>query len=112
MLPGFVDEHIHIDMVSENRMNVTFDPTKDYETFEATITRFLADNPDSKWVYGGNLDWLKPNAGTIDAFGKPAHKRLAYARITGLRIDSQTPEGTAIRRVVECAYVVDAGHSA
>ena len=82
VLPGFVDEHIHIDMVAENRMNVTFDPTQSYEKFETTIKRFLADNPESKWVYGGNLDWLKPDGGTIDAFGKPSHKSTLDAIVT------------------------------
>ena len=76
VLPGFVDEHIHIDMVAENRMNVTFDPTQSYEKFVATIKQFLSKNPKSKWVYGGNLDWLQPNNGLIVAFGKPSNKAI------------------------------------
>lgn len=76
VLPSFVDEHIHLDMQSENYMNINFNPTDDYETFKKAINTFLAENPDSKWVFGGAIDWLQENGGNIVAFGKPSHKSI------------------------------------
>ncbi|MDJ0786594.1 MAG: amidohydrolase [Myxococcota bacterium] len=82
VLPGLVDEHIHVDMMSENTMNVTFEPTHDYEAFKATIAEFLKRRPDAKWVYGGNLDWLKTDGQPIDAFGQPSHKSTLDAIVS------------------------------
>ncbi len=73
VLPGFVDDHIHVDMMSENTMNIRFDPLQDFDAYKAAVADLLERRPDAKWVYGGNVDWLQTNSGTIVAWDKPSH---------------------------------------
>lgn len=47
VLPGLIDDHIHVDMVAENTMNVMFDPLQDYDAFKETIAELLERRPDA-----------------------------------------------------------------
>ncbi len=74
VMPGMVEDHIHPDMLAENRMNVEISsPDMTYEEFGETIQRFVSENPNTKWVFGGPMNWLKDHAANIDVWNKPSH---------------------------------------
>ena len=77
VLPGLVEDHIHPDMVAENRMNVEISsPEMTYEEFSEAVVRFQKKHPDRTWVFGGPLNWLKDHAGPIDVWNKPSHHSI------------------------------------
>ncbi len=74
MMPGLVEDHIHPDMMAENKMNIEIpSPEMSYEEFGNKIETFLTTYPDTKWIFGGPLNWLKDKAGNIDVWDQPAH---------------------------------------
>ena len=77
VMPGLVEEHVHPDMLAENIMNINVpDPEMSYEKFGAEIKQFLKKYPDTKWIFGGPLNWLKDRAGNIDVWNLPAHHSI------------------------------------
>ena len=74
MMPGLVEDHIHPDMIAENKMNIEItSPDMTYEEFGKEVERFLAEFPDTKWIFGGPMNWLKDKAGNIDVWDQPSH---------------------------------------
>ena len=74
VMPGLVEDHIHPDMIAENKMNIEItSPEMTYEEFGKEIERFLAEFPDTKWIFGGPMNWLKDKAGNIDVWDQPSH---------------------------------------
>jgi predicted amidohydrolase YtcJ len=75
VMPGMVEDHIHPDMIAENRMNIEVQPETSYQEFSDKVATFVSENPDTKWIFGGPLNWLKDHAADIDGWGKPAHHK-------------------------------------
>ena len=74
VMPGLVEDHIHPDLMAENKMNIEISsPEMPYEEFGKAIKEFLEKNPDTKWAFGGQLNWLKDKAGNIDIWNQPSH---------------------------------------
>ena len=74
VMPGLVEDHMHPDMMAENKMNIEVpSPEMPYEEFGNKIENFLSKYPDTKWVFGGPLNWLKDKAGNIDVWEQPSH---------------------------------------
>ncbi|MDJ0879825.1 MAG: amidohydrolase family protein, partial [Halieaceae bacterium] len=83
VLPGLVEDHIHPDMVAENRMNVEiYSPHMSYEHFSELVIQFQRDNPTKKWVFGGPINWLQDHGADIDVWNKPSHHSTLDALIT------------------------------
>ncbi len=77
VLPGLIDDHMHPDMAAENYFNVNIDAEADtWDDFVAILQHYLDDDPDGDWVFGGNLDYLENDNGTIRMFGKPSNKAI------------------------------------
>ena len=83
VMPGLVEDHLHPDLYAENLMNVNI-PTPEftYDEFKAEIKQFLKDHPDTKWVFGGPMNWLKDHAGNIDGWNLPAHHKILDEIVT------------------------------
>ena len=74
VMPGLVEDHIHPDMIAENKMNIEItSPEMTYEEFGQEVERFLVEFPDTKWIFGGPMNWLKDKAGNIDIWDQPSH---------------------------------------
>ena len=77
VLPGLIDDHMHPDMAAENYFNVQIDElSTSYEEFKASVLKEIKENPQKKWVFGGNLDYLWDDGSDIKMFGKPSHKSI------------------------------------
>lgn len=77
VLPGLIDEHMHPDMAAENYFNVNIDPeATTYEEFKEKVRNYLQQNPDVKWVFGGNLDYLENDNKPIRMFNMPSNKSI------------------------------------
>jgi len=77
VMPGMVEDHIHPDMAAENIMNVNIPtPEMTYEEFGAEITKFLKEHPDTKWIFGGPMNWLKDHEGNIDVWNIPSNHKV------------------------------------
>ena len=80
VLPGLIDDHMHPDMAAENYFNVQVDEmSTTYEEFKALVQKELRDNPEKKWVFGGNLDYLWDDGSNIKMFDQPSHKSILDA---------------------------------
>lgn len=77
VMPGMIEDHVHPDMVAENLMNVNVTEGMTYDDFKAAIQKFLKENPDTKWVFGGPLNWLQDKGADIVGWeGIPSHKNI------------------------------------
>ena len=77
VMPGMVEDHIHPDMAAENIMNINIPtPEMTYKAFGAEITEFLKDHPDTKWIFGGPMNWLKDHEGNIDVWNIPSNHKV------------------------------------
>jgi predicted amidohydrolase YtcJ len=77
VLPGLIDAHMHPDLVAENYFNINIDPeATTYEEFKVLVRDYLKKNPDAKWAFGGNLDFLENDNKPINMFGKPSNKSI------------------------------------
>ncbi len=74
VMPGIIDEHIHPDMGADNFLNIFLSPTDSWETVTQTIKAYRKKNPDKRWIYGGNLNWLMDNGENIVDTDIPSHK--------------------------------------
>lgn len=74
VMPGMIDDHIHPGFGAEMMMNVATEYSTTYQDFSAKITQFRQDNPDTKWIYGGPINWLSDDNGMIDVFNQPSNK--------------------------------------
>ncbi len=82
VLPGLIDDHIHPDLGAESYFNVNIDAESDsYEDFAAAIATYLQANPDAPWVYGGSIDYMWDDGGSIRMFDKPSHKSIVDALV-------------------------------
>lgn len=77
VMPGLIDDHLHPDMAAENFFNVTVDAeATTWEEFKTSVSDYLEKNPDVKWVFGGNFDYLWDDGSDINMFGMPSHKSI------------------------------------
>ena len=78
VLPGLIDSHMHPDMAAENYFNVQVDElSTTYAEFKALVLKDIKENPEKKWVFGGNLDYLWDDPKKhIRMFDMPSHKSI------------------------------------
>ncbi|MDC5807182.1 amidohydrolase [Vibrio europaeus] len=76
VMPGMIDDHIHPGFGAEMVMNVGTEYAMTYEQFGQKIGQFRKNNPDTKWVYGGPLNWLSDDNGLIEVFNQPSNKSI------------------------------------
>ena len=78
VMPGLIDSHIHPDMAAENYFNVQVDElSTTYKEFKALVLKDIKKNPEKKWVFGGNLDYLWDDPKKhIRMFDMPSHKSI------------------------------------
>ncbi|MDC5815963.1 amidohydrolase family protein [Vibrio europaeus] len=76
VMPGMIDDHIHPGFGAEMVMNVGTEYAMTYEQFGEKIGQFRKNNPDTKWVYGGPLNWLSDDNGLIEVFNQPSNKSI------------------------------------
>jgi predicted amidohydrolase YtcJ len=74
VLPGLVDDHLHPDMVAENLMGVSLQPSAmDWQEQAKLIKDTAIALPGKGWLVGGNLNWLADNGEDILEAGVPSH---------------------------------------
>ena len=76
VMPGLIDDHIHPGFGAEMVMNVGTEYAMTYEEFGEKVKQFQKNNPNSKWVYGGPLNWLSDDNGVIEVFNQPSNKSI------------------------------------
>ncbi|OLQ93099.1 hypothetical protein BIY22_00990 [Vibrio panuliri] len=81
VMPGIVDDHIHPDMGADNYLNIFISPTDSWEQISKVLREYRANNPDKRWIYGGNLNWLADNGEFISGTEIPSHKSALDAII-------------------------------
>ena len=79
VLPGLIEDHVHPDMIVENRMNVEITESMSYDDFTHAVQNYLAENPDATWVFGGMLNWLQDEGKNIVGWPQPSHHSILDA---------------------------------
>ena len=82
VMPGLIDEHIHPDMGADNYLNIFLMATDSWETVTKKIQSYRKKNPDKKWLYGGNLNWLADDNAVIAGTDIPSNKKSLDAIVS------------------------------
>ncbi|MBT4522368.1 MAG: amidohydrolase [Halieaceae bacterium] len=84
VLPGLVEDHVHPDMVAENRMGVSIQPSEMDWPEQAELIKSMATQvPGKSWLVGGNLNWLADNGENIVDAPVPSHYSTLDALVSG-----------------------------